>query len=52
MTGCAFAIGSLLGLVVFQIPAPILSMSMAVVLGFWSTLRSSPARDTKNALAK
>jgi hypothetical protein len=41
MTAGAFLFGSILGLVVLKVPTPVLSMSIAVVLGFWSTLRTS-----------
>jgi hypothetical protein len=50
MAGCAFAFGTLLGLIVLKVPAPTLSMSMAVVLGFWSTLRTSPSTEPQRAL--
>jgi hypothetical protein len=45
----AFAFGSALGLVFFQVPPSLLAMSIAVVIGFWSVFRSTPA-EPKHAL--
>lgn len=41
LTVFAFAIGSLLGLAILKFPMPILSMLIAVAIGFWSVLRTS-----------